>query len=258
VVTFYGQPSHILNPPVTVELISLFAGILVIFVQGFFCVRIHRLSGKKWLAIFCFVLACSPLLITLKILQLFISSGKFSTLLEGEGKVLVSVATALVPLEHGAVAGVLVYYLLKMKRNNSFPRTRSMVDSIIVWTIETTLAATLASVIELCLLLTRHDLVFFSFYIVHGKLVSNTLLTSLNGRDRFRDRGDTQASRSDAYGLQFTARNQKGSQNAKNLEGSATAFDGRISQSVVVKTFVESTMDPSPEYDKRTSDGPIV
>ncbi|KAJ7197414.1 hypothetical protein GGX14DRAFT_471281, partial [Mycena pura] len=174
-VTFYGQPSHILDPPVTIVLISLFAGIIVVLVQGFFCFRIYRLSGRKlWLPIFCFVLAVSPLMFSLKILAIFIESGEFSSLLQGTGKILLTTATALVPVEHGAVAGVLIYYLLKMKRSNSFPQTRSMVDSIVLWTIETTLAATLMSVIELIMFLTRNDLVFFSFYVVHGKRESFT------------------------------------------------------------------------------------
>ncbi|KAJ7197415.1 hypothetical protein GGX14DRAFT_471291, partial [Mycena pura] len=218
-VTFYGQPSHILDPPVTIVLISLFAGIIVVLVQGFFCFRIYRLSARKWLAIFCFVLAVSPLVFSLRILAIFVESGEFSALLQGTGKILVTTATALVPVEHAAVAGVLIYYLLKMKQSNSFSQTRSMVDSIVLWTIETTLAATLMSVIELIMFLTRNDLVFLSFYVVHGKceslhatrasaivssrpaVVSNTLLTSLNGRDRFRDRNDLQASRNETYGL---------------------------------------------------------
>ncbi|KAJ7200837.1 hypothetical protein GGX14DRAFT_571841 [Mycena pura] len=165
--------------------------------------RICRFSGKIRLpvTVFGYIIVWMPLYITFKILQLFISSGQFSTPLEGKGKFLVTAATALVPVEHGVVTGVLIHSPLPTKDEEELqlPESpeRHRTDNVPNPRRPSHAAANTNFT----------PVVFFSFYIVHGKLVSNMLNTSLNGRNL----GDTQASRSEAHGLHFAARNQKNS-----------------------------------------------
>ncbi|KAJ7136680.1 hypothetical protein C8R44DRAFT_767660 [Mycena epipterygia] len=61
-----------------------------------------------------------------------------------------------------------------------------MVDTLILWTIETTMITSFAGILELILFLTRKDLAWISFYLIQPKLFSNSMLASLNNRQRIR------------------------------------------------------------------------
>ncbi|KAJ7342339.1 hypothetical protein DFH08DRAFT_938316 [Mycena albidolilacea] len=63
----------------------------------------------------------------------------------------------------------------------------SSIDTIILWTLETTLLTTVSGIMQLILFLTRgHDLSWEMFFLIQAKLFSNSMLASLNGRKRFR------------------------------------------------------------------------
>ncbi|KAJ7908993.1 hypothetical protein B0H13DRAFT_2330844 [Mycena leptocephala] len=67
-----------------------------------------------------------------------------------------------------------------------------MVDTIILWTVETTLLTTISGALQLILFLTRrHDLSWLVFFLIQAKLFSNSMLASLNGRTQFRQTAGT-------------------------------------------------------------------
>jgi len=57
-----------------------------------------------------------------------------------------------------------------------------MLDTLILWTLETTTITSLAGIMQLILFLVRKDLAWMVFYLIQPKLFSNSLLASLNNR----------------------------------------------------------------------------
>ncbi|KAJ7445200.1 hypothetical protein B0H11DRAFT_2087789 [Mycena galericulata] len=65
-------------------------------------------------------------------------------------------------------------------------RTRTMVDTLILWSLESTILTSATSIMQIILFMTRTDLVWATFFVIQAKLFSNSMLASLNGRARFR------------------------------------------------------------------------
>ncbi|KAF7373566.1 Saposin B-type domain-containing protein [Mycena sanguinolenta] len=75
-------------------------------------------------------------------------------------------------------------YWLGRVRNSEFPKTRNIIDTLIIWCIESTVAKGGASVIQLILFQTRNDLLWMIFWLPKASLFSNSMLAALNGRNR--------------------------------------------------------------------------
>ncbi|KAJ7144257.1 hypothetical protein C8R44DRAFT_143527 [Mycena epipterygia] len=60
------------------------------------------------------------------------------------------------------VVAVSISYCLWQLRKSEFNRTRSMADTLIIWTCETTLITSVAVMLQLILFLTRRDLAFMT------------------------------------------------------------------------------------------------
>ncbi|KAJ7918666.1 hypothetical protein B0H13DRAFT_2321223 [Mycena leptocephala] len=156
-VTFYGQPQHIFEPPLTLVLPVLFHGLIALAVQTFFVYRVRVVSGKA----------------TVYSVDDDIQLGR-------------DAVSSLGPGVEITVAASLLYYLWN-RRGADFSQTNRILDTIIIWTVESTLITTLSGIIQLILFLTRrNDLSWILLFFIQAKLFSNSLLASLNGRTRFR------------------------------------------------------------------------
>ncbi|KAJ6562102.1 hypothetical protein B0H19DRAFT_1068781 [Mycena capillaripes] len=139
-VTFYGQPEHILDPPQSLGLVALFSSVLITLVQGFFCVRIRRISGRWHLACLCFLFSAVPLVGTIAIVFIFHTHASFLALQTGIGRVILVITTALQPPAHITIAAVLCYNLWGFKdpepRDLNHPmKMQRVLDKVIIWTI---------------------------------------------------------------------------------------------------------------------------
>ncbi|KAJ7059566.1 hypothetical protein C8F01DRAFT_216407 [Mycena amicta] len=63
-----------------------------------------------------------------------------------------------------------------------------MVELLILWSVESTVLTSTTSILQIILFLTRTDLVWTIFFMIQAKLISNSMLASLNGRRRLRAR----------------------------------------------------------------------
>ncbi|KAJ6462353.1 hypothetical protein C8R47DRAFT_1158378 [Mycena vitilis] len=184
-VTFYGKPQHIFAPPLSLVFPIFFHALIAIAVQTFFVYRVRVLSGQWLIPIICCALnlvrlACNMLLFG------ELSRDPVFTLLTTKFNWEIILVSAIGPAVDIIVAGSLVYYLWH-RRNTDFKQTNRMVDTIIIWTVETTLLTTISGAMQLILFLTRrHDLSWLVFFLIQAKLFSNSMLASLNGRTRFR------------------------------------------------------------------------
>ncbi|KAJ7608932.1 hypothetical protein DFH06DRAFT_1111036 [Mycena polygramma] len=184
-VTFYGQLEHLEKPPLTLNLISFFSGLLTMTIQTFFAFRVHAVSGRWRLAAACCVSNVVALVLQLVGTAHVIESGGFPSL-TGKARWMMIANSALIPATNIAIALSLCYSLWQHQTHNGFPQTRSMVVILMVWALETSAITSAASFMQLILFLTRSDLVWVTFFLIHGKLLSNAMLASLNGRKRFR------------------------------------------------------------------------
>ncbi|KAJ6555045.1 hypothetical protein DFH09DRAFT_1365995 [Mycena vulgaris] len=192
-VTFYGQPPEdaFLKPPPSIVATLLFSGTIDALVQLFFGNRIRVLSGRP---IFLVISAAFATLrfvcdITLAA-RLWIDNAGFTIL---RTKVLWEMITAssIGPAGDIFIAVVMCHWLWQRRDTGShFNRTRRMVDTLIIWTIETTLVTSIAGIMQLVLILARNDLTFIPFYLIQPKLFLNAMLAGLNRRTRFRRGGE--------------------------------------------------------------------
>nr|KAJ7312389.1 hypothetical protein DFH08DRAFT_896900 [Mycena albidolilacea] len=188
-VTFYGQPQHILAPPLSLVFPIFFNALIAIAVQTFFVYRVKVLSGQWLIPILCCVMNLARLGFNMLLFGK-LSQRPVFTLLTTEFNWEIVLVSSIGPAVDIIVAFSLIYYLWH-RRNTDFKHTNRMVDTIIIWTVETTLLTTLSGAMQLILFLARrHDLSWLVFFLIQGKLFSNSLMASLNGRGRLRAAGN--------------------------------------------------------------------
>ncbi|KAJ6481262.1 hypothetical protein C8R47DRAFT_1135191 [Mycena vitilis] len=188
-VTFYGKPQHIISPPLSMTFPILFHAFIAMAVQTFFVYRIRVVSGQWLIPVVCFILNLGRMACLLFLFQGLFRTPVFN-LLTTKFNTEVIIASSLSPGVEIVVAGSLLYYLWQ-RRAADFSQTNRIVDSIIIWTIESTLLTTISGFVQLVLFLTRrNDLSWLVFFLIQAKLFSNSLLASLNGRKRFRSAGN--------------------------------------------------------------------
>ncbi|KAF7370274.1 Saposin B-type domain-containing protein [Mycena sanguinolenta] len=184
-VTFYGLQEHILRPPLSLIFAILFHAFIAIGVQTFFVYRVWVLSRKWHIPILCcglnLVRLASNLLLFAKM-----TNDRLYTDLTSKLKWEVILTGTISPVVDIIIAAALIYYLRDIG-NTPFKHTGQIVKTIMVWTLERTLLTTATGVLQVVLYIARHnDLSWLMLFLIQGKLFSNSLLASLNGRVRFR------------------------------------------------------------------------
>jgi len=183
-ITFYGQPGHILSPPLSEETTILFAALIYTVVQTFFANRVRVLSGQWYIMALACVLGLLRFVGHVGIVALLLYYSRVSIILEWRWLVTTSLS---LDLSVDILITASLCYCLWNMRSCESKRTRTMVDTLILWAIESTILTSAASVIQIILFMTRTDLVWTGFFIIQAKLFSNAMLASLNGRQRFRE-----------------------------------------------------------------------
>ncbi|KAJ7114902.1 hypothetical protein C8R44DRAFT_880963 [Mycena epipterygia] len=187
-VTLYGQPfsEFILNPPQSHVVTILFSAAIDALVQIFFGNRIRVLSGHSHVFFLCIALAIARFTCDIILMSNFWIYNAGYTILATKEHWEVLAACVITPAGDIVIAVSMCYCLWRV-RNSQFNRTRSMVDTLMIWTFETAIVTSGAGIIQLILFLTRKDLSFIAVFLVQPKLFSNAMLASLNGRTRFRN-----------------------------------------------------------------------
>ncbi|KAJ7358035.1 hypothetical protein DFH08DRAFT_932339 [Mycena albidolilacea] len=185
-VTFSGQQAYILDPPHSIVLMVLFSGVLTMVVETFFAFRVRNLSGRWLITVICSILNVLALIFSIILVVIFWRGNGFPILREKQNLWIVATASCVVPATNILVAISLCYYLWKIHQDQAeFVKTRTMVVTLIVWTAETTIMTSVMSIMQVILFVARDDLVWGTFFLLHAKLLSNCMLASLNGRQRF-------------------------------------------------------------------------
>lgn len=184
-VTNFGRTA-VLNeiPPALGASVAL-SGIIGPAIQAFFAHRVLRLSRSWIIPSICWllcILRCASLLVVTG------ASYTSDTLLHFKHKwdwILVTslaISTAVDVL----IAGSLCYFLWK-RRDGAFARTTTVVDQLIMWSIQTGLLTSIGTVVMLILFLVVHNHAWLAVFFVISRLFSNSLMASLNARAKLRD-----------------------------------------------------------------------
>ncbi|KAJ6572204.1 hypothetical protein B0H19DRAFT_1373065 [Mycena capillaripes] len=182
----YTHPERLSGAvPKSLGVAVLLSGVIAGCVQGFFSFRILTFSKTWYIPIFCWAMA---------ILQLVGNTGMFIKMLD-----MVSVESAELRWGWLAVASLSVtvandltitatlVILLLRQRPNAYRRTGALVDKLIVWTIETGMLTSAASIAMLaCFFTMKDNFVWMGVFTVAPRLFSNSLLASLNSRATLR------------------------------------------------------------------------
>ncbi|KAJ7777013.1 hypothetical protein B0H16DRAFT_1504051 [Mycena metata] len=200
-VTFYGSPSHVLSPPPSEDITVLFAALIYTIVQIFFANRVRILSGRPYIMTIACILGLLRLVGHMAILALLLRYIRVTILLEWRWLVITSLSLDL--SMDILITASLCYYFWRIRSEHA--RMRSTVDTLMLWTCESTLMTSATSILQMILFLTRTDLVWVGVFVFQAKIFSNAMLASLNGRERFRGLDDTEERAGKVTSIAFLA-----------------------------------------------------
>ncbi|RDB25520.1 hypothetical protein Hypma_006316 [Hypsizygus marmoreus] len=184
-VTKYGQPETLDRFPVSLIAAVVLSGLIGPATQAFFAYRVHRLSQQWIIPCLCWLLSF------LRCLSLLaISVAAFTTDTIAHFKIkwwwLLASSLAISTAVDIIIAGSLCFYLWA-RRRTAFRGTKTMVDRLIMWSIQTGLLTSIATVTMLILFLSASNFAWLAVFFIISRLFSNSLMASLNARTSFRN-----------------------------------------------------------------------
>ncbi|KAK2465489.1 hypothetical protein APHAL10511_002381 [Amanita phalloides] len=189
----WGLPTNVESLNWSAITIPISAGLVSIIVQTFFAWRVSMLKGKSW------IFLCAAVLIVLVALMQGLSAMVngirfffFQSIVDVKG-----FSTGVVIWLSGSlacdflIAASMVTILLQAKSTTSFKRTDTLINKLIVHTVETGVVTVITAIVDLALYLKYPDnFLHIVPALILGKLYSNIALANLNGRTRHRAWGD--------------------------------------------------------------------
>ncbi|KAF8143164.1 hypothetical protein K438DRAFT_652057 [Mycena galopus ATCC 62051] len=97
------------------------------------------------------------------------------------------------------VAISLCTLLWQCRTRSAIKSTQQTVDSLLAWTINTGLLTSAASILMLIFFVTMANFAWLTMLLVIPRLFANSMLASLNSRNKFRDEGNTHLSLNDVH-----------------------------------------------------------
>ncbi|KAF8194410.1 hypothetical protein K438DRAFT_1827945 [Mycena galopus ATCC 62051] len=163
----------------------LVSGIIGGSVQGFFAFRVYTLSQKLFVLIICWVMsalrAVMATLITITLLQ-ETSVAKYEVQWKWALTTLWSVSSV------NDLTITMVLVIILAGKRNTFKRTTALVDKLILYTIETGMLTSMSSIAALaCFVAMPGNFIWVAFFALSARLISNSLLASLNSRATLRE-----------------------------------------------------------------------
>ncbi|KAF7364171.1 O-methylsterigmatocystin oxidoreductase [Mycena sanguinolenta] len=186
-VTFYGQPPAQVqnNPPHSIEFQNTFLAISLTIVQIFFANRVRILSGNPAILLLALVFSLFSLVVGLiSEAQLWTSTAAIATL-EVKMRWVRIAGMAVTPILDILIASSLCFCLWRRREEEFRHKTHKILDTLMIWTIETTLLTSVCAIMQVILFLTGPELSYIAFQNIQSKLFANSMLAVLNGRRRF-------------------------------------------------------------------------
>ncbi|KAJ6572195.1 hypothetical protein B0H19DRAFT_1132904 [Mycena capillaripes] len=182
----YAHPERLLGAvPKSSAITVVFSAQVIACVQGFFSLRIYRLSNKMCIPVVIWVLVLTRLVMAI---ILFVLALEMKSLL---GVLIQSqwLATSLWIISTASDLAITVTLVILLRKQRADVRTRTavLVDKIILWTVETGMLTSAWGIATLiCFTTMKTNFIWIGLFVVASRLFSNSLLASLNSRAKLR------------------------------------------------------------------------
>ncbi|KAI9060961.1 hypothetical protein FKP32DRAFT_1678556 [Trametes sanguinea] len=186
-VSNFFRPARLLEGVWSIRLIILEMGLLIVVAHCFYARRLYLLANHNVIpAIIIAVLLAAELALCITVTVDSFKSVTFTSF-EHYSWVMWSILSVAVAADIVATTA-LTYYLRKSR--TGFTKTDSIVDILMVYTINTGLSTSIMTFAALlCSILMRKNLVYSAILVVSTKMYANSLLAVLNSRRGILDKG---------------------------------------------------------------------
>ncbi|TFK92015.1 hypothetical protein K466DRAFT_582337 [Polyporus arcularius HHB13444] len=187
-VTYYFQPLELLRGIWSIKVQPMMAGITVMICQSFFARRVYILSSKHR------VLVAVSVILMLTMFGFAIAGSvvafKYKTYAEYEHFYWIdSAACGAAILSDSLTAGVLIVTLIRQR--TAYEKTNTLLNSLIVYTINTGLLTGIVNFLALVFALVRpNTMIWIAIEFVAVRLYTNSVLAVLNSRKSLREAAD--------------------------------------------------------------------
>ncbi|KAJ6454221.1 hypothetical protein C8R45DRAFT_628873 [Mycena sanguinolenta] len=172
-------------PPKTLSTSTLFSGLTAACVHGFFAYRIYTFTKKIYIPAVVWLMALAHLVGRVGLFATTLHASSVGSYLV-QREWLVTTNWGLSVAADVVIATTMVI-MLHQQRFRARASTAVVVDKLILWTIETGLLTSVASIgMLVCFVTMKENYAWLAFYAVSTQLFSNSLLTSLNSRASLR------------------------------------------------------------------------
>ncbi|KAJ7112094.1 hypothetical protein C8R44DRAFT_882501 [Mycena epipterygia] len=234
-VTEYGQPQRLIIPPLSLDSAILMSGFIGPLEQGWFTYRLWKLTKKLLLPLLCMVLTFTRFVGIIGLSFIALHAYSLPEYNARAGWLIESVVIVSATLDTLLVCA-LCYHLSSWRRDPSRVMNK-IINQIMTWTVETGAVTILGALGLLTTYLTmKNTYVYVGFFVVIPKLFSNSLLLSLNARERF---AEVLCTNSYAMAGSFTV--------PKFPSASGTTGTAPFQQSLAIRTKVQEFRDDGKE-----------
>ncbi|KAF7363018.1 O-methylsterigmatocystin oxidoreductase [Mycena venus] len=180
----YGKPALLLVPPLSLDTTILMSAFIGPLEQGWFTYRLYRLTKKYTLPLFCLSLTIARFVGLVGLSSIALRAYPLPEYYQRASWIIEAVVIVSAVLDTTLVAA-LCYYLSSWRLDKSRVMYK-IVNQIMTWTIETGALTIVGALGLLITFLTMKDnFIYIGFFLVQPKFFSNSLLLSINARDRF-------------------------------------------------------------------------
>ncbi|KAJ7627022.1 hypothetical protein FB45DRAFT_1004637 [Roridomyces roridus] len=171
VTTFNEPQTRLLIPPQALIVSVFFAAFVFALVQLFFSHRIFSLSGSLLLFLPCITLTVVRFVFDIMLMASFWKYPEGFVILRQKVYWIMIIANTTGPAADIAICMSMSYCLWKIRREGvQFNRTRKIVDTLMLWAVETTFVTSVCGILVPIMFRTRDDLVWGALYLVEPKL----------------------------------------------------------------------------------------
>ncbi|KAF8175505.1 hypothetical protein K438DRAFT_1979729 [Mycena galopus ATCC 62051] len=241
IITNWGNPDGFIFLSWSACTVTPGSGVMAAMVQIFFAWRIWKLNKHiiaRCITVLIVLLALLQSISSIALTIVWKTKYQLSTILLAEVSILKDLTSLWLAGSLAVdilIAGVMVFSLMHSRRTSPIRRTETLINRIIVNTVETGVITAVTALLDLTLYLlpiqgqTYHAAPAF----ILGKLYSNVLMANLNGR-----------ARSTAFkaGLQDHSESSSGARTGGMQLNAITSSAGLDARGVVVSTHVHSDM----------------
>ncbi|KAJ7727721.1 hypothetical protein B0H16DRAFT_1590012, partial [Mycena metata] len=164
----------------------LFSGLITTSVQGFFSLRIYKLSRQLFIPALIVPMTFLRLVGTTIVAVAGLGMTSIAIFVVQWGGLLTAVWSIGVASDV-TITSTLVVILVRQRRICGNTKTGTVIDKIIAWTIETGILTTASWIAILtCFVTMKNNFIWVAVFVVNARLFSNSLLASLNSRASLR------------------------------------------------------------------------